>query len=87
MRAYLKLKKIDVPIEDTTVYGDTVPQKGKDYTLLVKVALKSFERTQVEADEEDEEVYYFLELTGPVHLLPEDFENVAETIVSSDEGD
>jgi hypothetical protein len=73
MRGYLKLKKIDVPIEDGTVVRDELPQKNVDYTLLVRVSLKSFEKTQVEADEDDEEVYYNMEMVGDVRLMPVDF--------------
>jgi len=73
MRGYLKLKKIDVPIEDGLVIRDEVPLKNVDYTLLVKVCLKSFEKTQIEADEDDEEIVYNLEINGPIQLLPADF--------------
>ena len=52
MRGYIKLKKIDVPIEFGTVIRDDLPIKNVEYTLLVKVSLKSFEKTQIEAEDE-----------------------------------
>lgn len=73
MKAYLKLKKIDCEIDETTVFKDGLPLKNKDYTLLIKVQLKSKEMTQVEADDDDEDVYYNFETVGEPRLIPDDF--------------
>lgn len=71
MRAYLKIKKIE--IDEHTVVDSQLPEKNKDYTLFIDVALKSKEMTQVETDDDDEEVYYYFETTGSPRLIPRDW--------------
>lgn len=67
---YLRVKKIDVPIEEDMIVGSQLPRKNCDYTLLVRVGLVSKEVTQVENDEEDETVRYLFEVNGPIQLVP-----------------